>query len=260
MAALIDLRGVVLQLQELTGISTAELARLAEVHRPNMLAWLAGKPQVFSEKNQLKVCDALGWRFGRLRRDMIHRWEVGNDLTTCHQVLSAYEEREGEVLTVFQANGANAVKAGIVIGSFSGIGPLVVLIQRPLGFVVPGPITAKTLDVGQASSIHHHVSVGEWQECWHPGSKGLSPAEYLNSYGKIIFEASKPPIPLLPQDDECIFFDESFRLIAESENDPDAFNVEEEVAWAGVLFEAKHAGMRFDEILARTKSALGLKE
>lgn len=260
MIAPIDLRTVVQQLQELTGISTAEVARRADVHRPNMLAWLAGKPQVFSEKNQLKVCDVLGWRFGRLRRDMIHHWEAGNDLTACQQILSAYEGQANATnLMVFAAEGSGAVKAAIVLGLSQVLTPLVILIRRPLGYVMPESITAKVLGIGVEGGMHH-LSVDEWQKAWNPEGQGIPPADYLELFGPLIFEADTLPASSPPQNDEGVSFDESLKMIFESESAPDALNVEEEIAWAGVLFEAKHFGLSFDEILARTKSVLGLRE
>lgn len=258
MAALIDLRTVVLQLQELAGISTAELARLAEVHRPNMLAWLAGKPQVFSEKNQLKVCDVLGWRFGRLRRDMIHHWEAGNDLTACQQVLSAYEGQESATnLMVFAAEGSGAVKAAVVLGLSQGLTPLVILIRRPLGYVMPESITAKTLGIGVEGGIHR-LSVDEWQKCWNPSGPGISPADYLESFGPLIFESDTLPVSSPLQNDEEVSFEESLRMTAESDDSSGVLNLEE-LEWSNVLYHAKLSGMSFNEILVLTKSALGLR-
>jgi len=250
----IDLRVVARELLELTGLTIAELARRGEVHRPNCLAWLAGKEQVFSEKKQLKVCELLGWRFGRLRRDMIHRWQIGDDLTMLKQVLTAYElSDEAMVLTIFQAKGHEAEQAAIIVGICRELPPLVILIKRPLGYGMPTPITATTLGHGDDGKLEHTISQAECESCWSNNSVTPTGEEYLETHGRLLWAEARHGVL---EQAGMVSIDHLPEVLQAYETD---FNLEENMEWDAILHRAKHSGMSFQEILAKTEAALGLK-
>lgn len=248
-----DLRIVAQQLLELTGLTMAELARRGEVHRPNCLAWLAGKEQVFSEKKQLKVCEFLGWRYGRLRRDVVHHWQVGNDLSTLKAVLAAYEAWENKTLfQIFQVEGPQAEKAVILVGLCEGLPHLLILIKRPLGYGAPVPITAKSLGIGIDREAYR-LSAREWQEWWIPDAVARDPDAYLRAHGDKLIEVA----------------DSTFQATLDNELTPvecdDEMVLEggmlsgltpEEQEWLAVLQRALDTGMSFQEIMSRAGMAL----
>lgn len=241
-----DLRQVAHWLMGLTGVSMAELARRSEVHRPNCLAWLAGKERVFSEANQLKVCETLGWRFGRLRRDVVHRWVVGNDLSVCRKVLEG--DGRDVVFRIFQTTGASSEGAVAVLGLADDEKPLVILIRRPLGKEMPEAITAKTLGLGFDGS-DHRVSGQEWAEWWYQGSPGGSPDDYLGSAGrKMLAEAQRDQLMLHQSQVFADGFDGELAKIMTVSR--------EQEAWLGLLDQAMAAGMGFEEVMRRVGDLL----
>lgn len=252
MTASLDLRQVATQFLKLTGLTIAELARRGEVHRPNCLAWLAGKEQVFSEKKQLKVCELLGWRFGRLRRDMVHRWEIGNDLSVLREVLAAYEGKGSDTtLMLFQAEGPTADKASVILGLCCDLGPLVILVQRPLATEMPVSLSAKALGMGFDGSPHK-LCLEEWQEWWAPHSNLTQPADYLASYGQHLLDESER---------DLILFEQS-QVFADAFEDEYSSILKlpaEQQVWLSLLAKAMDTGMAFDDILIRAENALAIK-
>lgn len=248
-----DLRTLVQQLLQLTGLSVAELARRSEVHRPNFIAWLSGKENVLSEKRQLKVCEFLGWRFGRLRRDMVHRWEVGGDLSVCAAVLNAFEGHRTDVTrTLFQAEGGETEKGVVILVLTHGESPLVILIRRPLGYDLPQAITAQRLgrgfDLGE-----HYISAQEWRNWWQANAKLDEPESYINAYGRKMLDAAKRELTVLHQ--EQTFADDivdDYAAILDV--------TAEQQAWLALLSKAIDSGMSFEEVSRRAKSALNLDE
>lgn len=255
MTASVDLRQVATQFLALTGLTIAELARRGEVHRPNCLAWLAGKEQVFSEKKQLKVCELLGWRFGRLRRDMVHRWEIGSDFFVLKEVLAAYEICDPEItLTIFQAKGQDTERAAIIIGVSRGMSPLVILAKRPLGYGMPASITAAMLGYGCDGKHEHSITEAEWKSCWDTTAVSCSAEEYLDTYAHLLWEETRL------QDINHMGMVTSQHLPDEIQAYETDLSLEEVMEWDAVLYQAKHSGMNFQEILARVREALNLDE
>ncbi|RJX30893.1 MAG: hypothetical protein C4516_09125 [Oxalobacter sp.] len=248
-----NLRQVAQQLLQLTGLSVAEVARRSEVHRPNFLAWLAGKERVLSEKRQLKVCECLGWRFGRLRRDMVHCWEVNGDLSACQKILAAHEGKKTDVtLMVFQAEGREAQRVLIILGLSSNEPTLVILIRRPLGYTIPMPITALQLGRGFDQG-GHRISTQEWRDCWQRGARLLSPEDYLATYGGEMLDMAKKEYPMLNQSQIFADFHE--------EECAALLNMSgEKLAWLELFSKAMGSGMSFDEVMQRTSSALNITD
>lgn len=257
MTAPLDLRLVATQLLELTGLSMAELARRGEVHRPNCLAWLAGKAQVFSEKKQLKVCELLGWRFGRLRRDMIHRWQLGEDLTPLRNALIAIDGEKGETTWhVVSVDDTGAEGAAIILAQSFELPPLVILVRRPLGYGAPTPITASALGLGVDTDAHVPTPQ-EWQEWWRPESPAGDPSEFLKRFGQALMAT----VAATGQADAA-----SLIVPAEIDLDmplsPQMFlgDDPEESQWLSLLAEARNNGLGFEEIVRRTEYALQIKK
>ena len=164
-----DLRQITTDLLTLTGWSIGDLARVAELHRPNLVSWLGGKPQVMSEYKQLKACETLGWHYGRLRRDVVHRWVVGNDFELCRAMLLRYGIRSGDDLEVRPAYGSGSgVFGGAVLISRDDLqNPLIILVKRQLGRESLVPIVAEALKLGVFNACPFDVSAeanrGWWQ-------------------------------------------------------------------------------------------------
>lgn len=246
----VDLRQIAHWLMDLTGVSLAELARRSEVHRPNCLAWLAGKERVFSETKQLNVCETLGWRFGRLRRDMVHRWVVGNDLSTCRRVLEGEGKEAG--IMIFPTSGASSEGAVVVLGLADDEAPLLILVRRPLGMEMPGAITAAMLGLGFEGG-DHRVSGKEWADWWHQESPGGSPDDYLGGVGRKLLAEAQRDLPMLRQSQVFAegFGDDFSKLVTVSR---------EQEAWLGLLDRALAAGMGFEEVMKRVEMVIARRE
>lgn len=216
---------------------------MAEVHRPNMLAWLAGKPQVLSEQNQLKVCEILGWRYGKLRRDIVHRWDVTDDLSACIDVLKSFELPKPEnSMIVYRAQRENAPPATIIFADVLTSAPLVILISRKLGYSTPLDITSTSLGMGTDGPTVVSISENEWHEYWQVSTTCYSSARYMEVYGTNIRNAVQR------RDKE----------MRRKRYDP-ITTVFEETEWEDILNRAMDAGMSFEEIAARVRQVLGVQ-
>lgn len=163
-----DLRQITTDLLTLTGWSIGDLARVAELHRPNLVSWLGSKPQVMSEYKQLKACETLGWHYGRLRRDVVHRWVVGNDFALCRTMLLRYGVRSSDDLEVRPAFGSGSgVFGGAVVISRDDLqNPLIILVKRQLGRESLVPIGAETLKLGVFNECPFGVSTEANRDWW----------------------------------------------------------------------------------------------
>ena len=162
------LRQITTDLLTLTGWSIGDLARVAELHRPNLVSWLGSKPQVMSEFKQLKACETLGWHYGRLRRDVVHRWVVGNDFELCRAMLLRYGISASDELEVRPAFGAGSgVFGGAVLISRDDLqNPLIVLVKRQLGRESLVPISAETLKLGIYNKCPFDVTAEANRDWW----------------------------------------------------------------------------------------------
>ena len=163
-----DLRQITTDLLTLTGWSIGDLARVAELHRPNLVSWLGSKPQVMSEYKQLKACETLGWHYGRLRRDVVHRWVVGNDFELCRAMLMRYGIRTSDDLEVRPAVGSGrGVFGGAVLISRDDLqNPLIILVKRQLGRESLVPIGAETLKLGIFNECPFDVTAEANRDWW----------------------------------------------------------------------------------------------
>ena len=163
-----DLRQIATDLLTLTGWSIGDLARVAELHRPNLVSWLGGKPQVMSEQKQLKACETLGWHYGRLRRDVVHRWVVGNDFALCRAMMLRYGISASDDLEVRPAYGAGSgVFGGAVLISRDDLqNPLIILVKRQLGRESLVPIGAEMLKLGAFNECPFGVSAAADRDWW----------------------------------------------------------------------------------------------
>ena len=163
-----DLRQITTDLLTLTGWSIGDLARVAELHRPNLVSWLGSKPQVMSEYKQLKACETLGWHYGRLRRDVVHRWVVGNDFELCRAMLLRYGIGSSDDLEVRPAFGAGSgVFGGAVLISRDDLqNPLIVLVKRQLGRESLMPIDPETLKLGVFNACPFDVTAAANRDWW----------------------------------------------------------------------------------------------
>ena len=163
-----DLRQITTDLLTLTGWSIGDLARVAELHRPNLVSWLGSKPQVMSEYKQLKACETLGWHYGRLRQDVVHRWVIGNDFELCRAMLLRYGIRTSDDLEVRPAFGAGSgVFGGAVLISRDDLqNPLIILVKRLLGRASLMPIGAETLKLGVFNECPFDVTAAANRDWW----------------------------------------------------------------------------------------------
>ena len=163
-----ELRQITTDLLTLTGWSIGDLARVAELHRPNLVSWLGSKPQVMSEYKQLKACETLGWHYGRLRRDVVHRWMVGNDFELCRAMLMRYGIRTSDDLEVRPAYGSGSgVFGGAVLISRDDLqNPLIILVKRLLGRESLMPIGAETLKLGVFNECPFDVTAAANRDWW----------------------------------------------------------------------------------------------
>ena len=163
-----DLRQITTDLLTLTGWSIGDLARVADLHRPNLVSWLGSKPQVMSEYKQLKACETLGWHYGRLRRDVVHRWVIGNDFELCRAMLLRYGIRASDDLEARPAFGAGSgVFGGAVLISRDDLqNPLIVLVKRQLGRESLMPIDPETLKLGVFNACPFDVTAAANRDWW----------------------------------------------------------------------------------------------
>jgi len=163
-----DLRQITTDLLTLTGWSIGDLARVAELHRPNLVSWLGSKPQVMSEYKQLKACETLGWHYGRLRRDVVHRWVLENDFALCRAMLLRYGIRTTDDLEVRPAFGSGSgVFGGAVLISLDDLqNPLIILVKRQLGRESLSPIGVETLKLGVLNECPFDVTAAANRDWW----------------------------------------------------------------------------------------------
>jgi hypothetical protein len=166
------LRLIATDLVSLGRQTISAVAAFSGAQRGNIAAWLAGRPRVLSEENALAVVQALGWRYGRLRTDMVHRWEVGADLTRMRKVLLRDGGFAPEQFSIRRVENAyvGRLQGAVVISHLpSGVpGPdaLVILVKRPLGMEPFEPITAQALGLGYDDPHPYFVSQEETDRWW----------------------------------------------------------------------------------------------
>ena len=163
-----DLRQIATDLLTLTGWSIGDLARVAELHRPNLVSWLGGKPQVMAEVKQLKVLEILGWHYGRLRRDVVHRWVIGSDFSLARTVLLRHGIATGNDLEIQPAfgTGSGVFGGALLISRDDQQNPLIVLVKRKLGREWLDPIAADSLGIGVFNECPFEVSAAVDQAWW----------------------------------------------------------------------------------------------
>lgn len=132
-----EIREVCNALIRLTGVSKTQAARRVQVNPSNANSWLNGEEQKLSLENQLKILSALGVRYGLLRRDMVHEWIVGNDVSDVKLVL----EKTGN--SRFDIEEGNDIEQPCRIRVYSPLGgsPIEIKIKRPLMVEPPRPIS-----------------------------------------------------------------------------------------------------------------------
>ena len=178
-----DLRQIATDLLTLTGWSIGDLARVAELHRPNLVSWLGGKRQVMAEAKQLKALETLGWHYGRLRRDVVHRWVIGSDFSLCRTVLLRYGIATGKDLEIRPTFGAGSgVFGGAVLISRDDLqNPLIILVKRKLKREWQDPIAANSLGIGIFNECPFEVSAAADRAWWQaePAADRQFPTRYF---------------------------------------------------------------------------------
>lgn len=161
-----DLQKIVSTLLELTGTSIAELARQTGLHRPNLVSWLGGKEHVLALLKQLKACEALGWRDGRLLRTRIHRWWIGNHpdaLNTALRLLEPHDTRFG----LIPMRGGDAEHGGILVSlSPDSKPPLTILLARPPSPSVNLPLSKMLSSDIRVCTTSVSMSPIDWSIWW----------------------------------------------------------------------------------------------
>lgn len=182
----LSLRDIAVCLRELTGLSIAELARRAGLHRPNLVSWLNGRSRTLSLANQLTVCETLGWHNGRLSRERVHRWQVGAEESALKRALTELETEEagfGWADTV----GGRADRGAVLIGLAHEEPPLVILVSRTPGIAPLSPLTTRGLGAVYVSQRRHAVTKSEW-DCWWADTQNSEADAYLAGPGSFLRE------------------------------------------------------------------------
>lgn len=160
------MRDIAIDLIELTGLSQRDVATRAGVHRPNLSTWLSGKAQQLSEGNQLAVLNALGWHYGRLASEYVHRWWVGERCDAAARLLLE-EAHAGAKIGVVRAEGCSEAQgaSAVLIADGNRVQRLV-MIRRPLAADAPIPATidAQVLGVGTTLNATWPVDAWQWGE------------------------------------------------------------------------------------------------
>ncbi|MCX9157780.1 hypothetical protein OPU71_16775 [Niveibacterium sp. 24ML] len=145
----LDLRALAQDLVSLTGLQRAEAARRAGIHRPNLVRWFGNTGYVLALSKQLALCDALGWRYGALAREVMHQWWVLDDLAPLTRVLGLEATREEGHIAWLQVDGPE--RAGEVFAllhnRFQVTG--VVRVCRPRSTSLPPTINAASTGLGR---------------------------------------------------------------------------------------------------------------
>ncbi len=160
------LRDIAIDLIELTGLSQRDVATRAGVHRPNLTTWLSGKAQQLSEGNQLAVLNVLGWHYGRLATEYVHRWWVGEGCEAAARLLLE-EANAGAKIGVVCAEGCSAAQgASAVLIADANQVQRFVMIRRPLAAhpPIPAAIDAQILGVGTTLKATWLVDAWQWGE------------------------------------------------------------------------------------------------
>lgn len=249
----IDLRVLAHALLNLTGLSTAELARQSDLHRPNLVGWLGGKENVMAIHNQLKACETLGWRNGGLRRDLIHRWWVGEKITDLKTLLRRESTTANAVLFVCPTTRGVSGKEVVLLSVMSDGPPLVILLRRPLAVASPRTLSATLLGIDDEPDQPHIISDREWTRCWSDEADLASPDEYLDKFARKLLVDCKHAASdhLLGRRFAADRAEQDLTRVKHIAATP-----EENAAWLALLEKAKAGGLSFAEITKRFTQAL----
>ena len=75
-------------LVSLSGMNNAQVADVVGINRPNLYTWLSGKSQVMSKEREEKLLSVLGVYKGKISRNIVHRWRVGEKLENIRTALT----------------------------------------------------------------------------------------------------------------------------------------------------------------------------
>lgn len=238
----------------LTQLPHATVAKRAEVQRSNLVNWLKGKEQVLSLDKQLKVCSVLGWHYGGLRRDVVHRFVVENDMSQLRQVLACFDQNTSfPRLYVFPTEGRMATHGAVILAWKSeDTLPLVMLVSRPLTSTPWCQLSAAQID-GASPGILHAVTDLEWLRWWRLDTTLVEAQDYLREYGDPLLEnvdmIEGRNIELANTE---FIADGRFDAL----NEPELSQQQRQ--WLALLAQAKNDGLAFDEILERGRKALSI--
>lgn len=250
----LSLRDIAICLRELTGLSIAELARRAGLHRPNLVSWLNGRSRTLSLANQLTVCETLGWHNGRLSRERVHRWHVGTEESALKRALTELET-EGAGFGWTDTVGGRADKGAVLIGLAHEMPSLVILVSRISGVAPLSTLTARDLGAVYVSQRRHAVAKSEW-DCWWADTDNSEADAYLAGPGRFLREEMRAlsssvgdhftPMPV-PD-----VLDASF-LTGESEHSLNPLQKE----WLMLLDEALASGIEPEKLKAGIRALMG---
>lgn len=236
----------------LTQLPHATVAKRAEVQRSNLVNWLNGKDQVLSLDKQLRVCSVLGWHFGGLQREVVHRFVVEDDLTALIRVLACFDHNTPfPRLYIFPTEGRMAMHGAVILAWKTGeYLPLVMLASRPLTGEPWTPLSATQFTGAKAGKLHS-VSDMEWLNWWRPDTTHVDSQDYLQQYGDPLLEYVE-----MAENDNV-------HRVEDEQPDTDWFPhlrgrtlTERQIHWLNLLKQAEARGMSFEKIMTTTRSAL----
>lgn len=247
-----ELATILIRLHDMSQAKTAVRAGLAQ---QNISKWLRGQDNALSAENQLRLLDALGVRYERLRFDGIHQWCV-RDIKDAALVLdSLLSDQEKNNTEIWHLKNSSHVGC-IMLKLLRGTDVTWVLMYRPIMAHEPMPINAESLGCGK--DMHDVIIDNATWESWLPPTV-LEPIKFNEQISKLI---DAFPYSLPPQS----FFDEMENPGTENVNDlrPEKLwaarmpTAEEEKIWLELLLQAKLSGKSFDEIVKATRKAVGV--
>lgn len=232
-----DLQKIASALLELTGTSIAELARKAELHRPNLVSWLGGKDHVLAPANQLKACDILGWRDGRLRRNCIHRWGIENDIAFLSGAISLLEPSDTDWGFASVADGAAEI-GGVLLGLLIHQPPLLILIARNRSHTPCLPLNQELPTQVRTTSQALNARQIDWVN-WYEDFQNHETATFLSGAAQYAF---------------CELWPQSYTQLAglAIETDPNVIKQQ----WLSLLAQAHESGVDMQQLISQVRKLL----
>jgi len=260
---MLDQRQLIAALIRLHDVHKGHVAQAAEVNSSNFVNWLKGdNPRMYvAEDAQMRVLQSLGVTYGELTNTRMHHWSVRDNIEDVRQVLITLAKprlAEAELYAPDAFFSVDPNEAWLLERNYDVVirlpgdnAPVWILITRPLMGSRPPEITGKLLGITECYRLKPRF----WFEGLEAGK--ASPLRMADFFDP----KNEAPLNRLARRmaPSAAAFDREFGTPPPAANEDERTgNSVELVAWNAILKEALSKGMSYEDVMARTRDALGL--